>query len=61
MSESPNPLTPADCDLRGAAVPIDMLVDLMVSTFGFSAAHAEKMAREFAAEQSIPLTAAGHA
>jgi hypothetical protein len=37
MSDLPQPLTPADCDLRDSSVPRDMLVELAMATFGLAA------------------------
>ncbi len=46
MTDLPNPLTPADCDCRGEPVPFDMLVELLMSTFGYSSAGAAKVVHE---------------
>lgn len=61
MNELPNPLTPADCDLRGTPVPIDMLIELAVAQFGMSATDAESLVRKIAARNGVALTEAGHA
>lgn len=61
MSDLPNPLTPTDCDLRATPVPLDMLVQLAVQTFGMSVADAETMAREVTARAGIELSEVGHA
>lgn len=61
MNELPNPLTSADCELRDAPVPIDMLVGLAMSQFGMSAIDAESLVRSIADRNGIKLTEAGHA
>jgi hypothetical protein len=61
MTDLPNPLTPADCDLRDTPVPIDMLIEFAASLFGMSAADAEFLVRSIAERNDIALSEAGHA
>ena len=61
MNDLPNPLTPADCECRGEPVPFDMLVELMMSTFGFSSEAASKIVREMSADMPFEISAGGSA
>ncbi|MCA7902881.1 hypothetical protein LGM39_26270 [Burkholderia cepacia] len=61
MNELPNPLTPGDCDCRGEPVPFDMLVELMMSTFGFSSEAAAKVVREMSADLPFEISTGGSA
>ncbi|MBR7942338.1 hypothetical protein [Burkholderia cenocepacia] len=61
MADLPNPLTPADCDCRGAPVPFDTLVELLMSTFGFSSEAAAKVVREMSADLPFEISTGGSA
>lgn len=41
MTELPDPLTPADCDLRGIDPPWELFVQLAIATYGIDRAEAE--------------------
>ncbi|NBJ19746.1 hypothetical protein GT625_13530 [Burkholderia thailandensis] len=61
MTDLPNPLTPADCDCRGTPAPFDMLVELLMSTFGFSSEAAAKVVREMAPDLPFEISEGGSA
>lgn len=61
MTDLPNPLTPADCDCRGMPVPFDVLVDLLMSTFGFSSEAAVAVVREMAPSLPFAISEGGRA
>ncbi|WP_195832807.1 hypothetical protein [Burkholderia pseudomallei] len=59
MNDLPNPLTPADCDLRDTPVPRDMLVELCISTFGVTAAEALDLIAQIEPFMRVPISGAG--
>lgn len=59
MNDLPNPLTPADCDLRDTAVPRDMLVELCISTFGVTAEEALDLIAQIEPFMQVPISGAG--
>ncbi|TAN09518.1 MAG: hypothetical protein EPN37_19200 [Chitinophagaceae bacterium] len=61
MNDLPQPLTPADCDCRCVPVPFDMLVELLMSTFGFSSEAAIDAARKLAVDLPFQISEAGRA
>lgn len=57
----PQPLTPADCDCSGAPVPFDILVELVMSTFGLSNEAAIEAVRSLSADLPFPISETGRA
>lgn len=50
MSKLPEPMVPADCDLRDVPVPKDMLVRMAMANFGMSRRKARQLVDEVLAE-----------
>jgi hypothetical protein len=61
MTDLPNPLAPADCDCAAAPVPFDMLVELLISTFGFSAETAAATVLAMASDLPFAISEGGRA
>lgn len=60
MNDIPQPLTPADCDCSGCcSVPFDVLVELIMSTFGLSSEAAIESVRCLASEMPFEISQGG--
>lgn len=57
----PNPLTPVDCDCCSDPVPFDLLVEILMSTFGFSSEAAAKIVREMRPDMPFQISEGGSA
>jgi hypothetical protein len=57
----PDPLVPADVDLRDTPVPLGLFVRLAVDQFGVNQSEAEAMVRAWAAIHRVPIDAGGDA
>lgn len=57
----PEPLVPAEVDLRDTPIPLGLLVRMVCDQFGVSAQEAEAMVRSWAAMHGVRMDTGGDA
>jgi hypothetical protein len=59
--ELPDPLVPAEVDLRDVPIPLDAFIELAMSQFGMTREDAEAHIREICRLRGYKTSAIGHA